>query len=399
MPTTLTATPEPGNVPPRILLQLTYTGQTSATIVRTDPDGSQTPVRLAEPAALDGSGSWVGYDYESWFGGATTYTATTTAGNITSTPVTLDVTDIWLRHPGVPSLSQKVDFWGEGDPIRAVAQAVLEPLGRATPIVVSDGRRKSKRGDLSLRTQGDAQHVALLALFDDLTPLLLDVPPGKAFGADLTHQYLSLGDLTQKRLVDGYYHHPDRVWTAPYIVVGRPAGGIQAQRTYATVLGAHLTYQSLIAQYGSYTNLLTGAALDPTAPEFTFLRKTSPDRTEVYDNAGLAATFTDGCLTAVVRGPVRTFTDSFKPYADVFAREITAGHGTAPGAAVPSFHALVRTIPPAVVSASIHHFCPATNVPAAARVTCAAMVLCTPERTLSMRVDTDPSVWNAIRAR
>lgn len=259
MATTLTATPDPTNSPPRVLLQLTYTGQTSATIVRTDPDGTQTPVRLAEPATLDGSGSWVGYDYESWFGGSTTYTATTAGGSITSSTIALDVADIWLRHPGVPSLSQKVDFQGEGEPTRPVMQAVLEPLGRITPIVVSDGQRKSKRSEITLRTKSDAEHTALLALLDDVTPLLLDIPASYSYGADLRHQYLAIGDVTQKRLMPDYYPHPWRIWTAPYIVVGRPAGGIQAQRTYATVLAAHATYQAVLTRYATYTAVLTGA--------------------------------------------------------------------------------------------------------------------------------------------
>jgi hypothetical protein len=257
--TTLTATPDPANSPPRVLINLTYTGQTSATIVRNDPDGSQTPVRLAEPATLDGSGSWVGYDYESWFGSSTTYTATTGAGSLTSSSFTLDVAAIWLRHPGIPSLSQAIDFQGEGDPVRAVTQAVLQPLGRATPVVLSDGQRKAKTGAITIRTLGDTQHANLLGLLDDVSVLLLDVPPALAFGADLTHQYLSIGELTMQRRVAGYYVDPGRTWTAPYIVVGRPAGGIQSQRTYADVLSGFATYQAVLTRYATYTAVLTGA--------------------------------------------------------------------------------------------------------------------------------------------
>jgi hypothetical protein len=257
--TTLVATPDPANNPPRVLLTLTYTGQTSATIVRNDPDGSQTPVRLAEPATLDGTGSWVGYDYESWFGSSTTYTATTAGGSITSSAITLAVADVWLRHPGIPSLSQKVDFQGDGTPVRTVIQAVLEPLGRATPIVLSDGQRKSKRDQITLRTKNDTEHQALLGLLDDVTPLLLAVPPAKGFGADLTHQYLSLGDLTQGRLRPDYFPDTWRIWTAPYIVVGRPAGGIQAQRTYADLVAGFATYQAVLTRYATYTAVLTGA--------------------------------------------------------------------------------------------------------------------------------------------
>lgn len=259
MAITLTATPEPSNAPPRVLIQLTYTGQTSATIVRNDPDGTQTPVRLAEPATLDGTGSWVGYDYESWFGASTTWTATTGAGSVTSSAATLSVPDVWLRHPGVPSLSQRVDFQGEGTPVRAAVRAVLQPLGRATPVVVSDGRRKSKAGQITLRTKSDAETDALLALLDDLSQLLLDVPPDKLYGSTLRHQYLSLGDLTESRLRPDYYPHPWRIWTSEYNVVGRPAGGIVAQRTYGTVLGAQATYQDVLTRFTTYTALLTGA--------------------------------------------------------------------------------------------------------------------------------------------
>lgn len=259
MTTTLTATADPTNNPPRVLLQLTYTGQTSATIVRNDPDGSQTPVRLAEPATLDGTGSWVGYDYESWFGSSTTYTATTGAGSITSSAVTLDVNAVWLRHPGIPSLSQKIDFHGEGDPVRSVTQAVLQPLGRATPVVVSDGQRKAKMGVITIWTANDTEHANLLGLLDDLSVLLLDVPPSWGFGADLTHQYLSIGDLTMNRRIEGYYVDTHRIWTAPYIVVGRPAGGIVAQRTWGTVLGEAATWQDVLTRYATWTDVLTGA--------------------------------------------------------------------------------------------------------------------------------------------
>ena len=259
MPTTLIVTPDPGNNPPRVIVEVTYTGQTSATIVRNDPDGTTTPVRLGDPVALDGAGQAVLFDYESWFGSSMSYTATTAGGSVDSSSVSLDVPDIWLRHPGVPALSQRIDFQGEGDPVRPVVQSVFEPLGRTTPIVVSDGQRKSKRGDLTIRTANDTEHDALLGLLDDVTPLLLDVPPGKGFGADLTHQYLSIGDVTMRRRIDGYYPDPHRIWSASYIVVGRPAGGIVSQRTFATLLNDFATFQDVKTRYATFTAVLTGA--------------------------------------------------------------------------------------------------------------------------------------------
>lgn len=260
MPTTIVVTPEPFNDPPRNLIQFTYTFATSVTITRTDPDNNVVPVRLADPAVLDGAGSWVGYDYESWFESSTVYKGTTNDNfTLTASPVTLNVHDIWLRHPGQPGLSLQIDFQGEGDPVRPVVQTVFEPLGRSTPIVVSDGQRKSKRGEITIRTKNDTEHDALVGLLDDVTPLLLDVPPSKNFGIDLSHQYLAIGDLTQKRRVEGYYLDPNRIWSAPYIVVDRPAGGIQSQRTYGTIIADFATYQAVKNRYATYTAVQTGA--------------------------------------------------------------------------------------------------------------------------------------------
>lgn len=266
MPTTLTATAEPTNQPPRIRLDLVWTGATSATaitIIRNDTfDGSQTPVREAEPITHDGAGNWTGYDYESRFGrSGVQYSATAVGGpvggTILSNTVILTVTKTWLRHPGIPDLSQDIDFQGEGDPVRPITQAVLEPLGRSMPVVLTDGPRKSKRGTLTIRTFSESGHAPLLALLADATPLLLDIPPANSYGFDLEHQYLSLGDLTMSRLRPDYYPHPWRIWTVPYIVVDRPAGGLQSQRDYSDLL-TNGTYQKVRTTYSTYTQLLTG---------------------------------------------------------------------------------------------------------------------------------------------
>ncbi len=256
MATTFVATPQPDNNPPRTMLELEYTGQTEATISRLDPDGNTRPVRLGDPATLT-SGVWVGYDYESWFGEESTYTATTAGGSLTAGPVILDVDQIWLRHPGVPSLSMAVDFQGEGEPVRPVTQAVIEPIGRREPIVVTDGRRRSKRGELTLRTETLEELAALVAILDDASVLLLSLPAGLGYGMD-GNQYLSLGDLREARFQPDYYPHPWRIWTLPYIVVGRPAGGLQSERTYSDLLAAHATYLQMRSAYPSYLDLLTG---------------------------------------------------------------------------------------------------------------------------------------------
>ncbi|MGI5144788.1 hypothetical protein ACQEVC_45475 [Plantactinospora sp. CA-294935] len=258
MPTTLVATPEPGNTPPRVLLELEYTGQTEATVSRLDPDGRTRLVRLADPATLSG-GLWTGYDYESWLNGEAVYTAITAGGSVTSTPVTLTADRPWLRHPGVPSLSIPIEPVGPlADRVRPVNQAVLQPLGRREPIVVTDARRKSIRSTLRLRTETADEAAALVGITDDASILLLDADAD--WGLGITHAYLALGDLEETSFRDDYGPHPWRTWSAPYVVVGRPAGGLQSERTYADVLAEHATYADVLAAYDTYSDLLLGTS-------------------------------------------------------------------------------------------------------------------------------------------
>lgn len=257
MATTFTATPEPNNNPPRIFLQLEYTGQDEAVISRLDPDGRSRLVRLADPATL-AAGIWVGYDYESWLNQPATYTATTEAGSLTAGPVTLTADQPWLRHPGVPSLSIIIEPIGPlEDRVRPVTRAVLEPIGRNYPIVVTDGRRKTITSRLALRTETPEAAEAIVAIMDDVTPLLIDISAD--YGLGFTHEYLSFGDLTETPFNDSYGPDQWRTYSAPYVIVDRPPGGIQSQRTYLNVLDEAATYAELLATYGTYTDLLTGA--------------------------------------------------------------------------------------------------------------------------------------------
>jgi hypothetical protein len=257
MPNTITATPEPGAVPPRVALSVVWTGGTEVTVTRMDPDGRTRAVRLAEPAPIIGD-VWVGYDYEPWFDQPVMYTATAGSTAANSAEITLVVNQTWLRHPGIPSLSMVVDVQGDGEPVRRVNRAVLEPLGRRTPIVVTDGRRKAKTSTITFRTYSQAEVDALLAITDDVSVLLLNVPP--AWGWGIVHQYMALGDLTETRTAPTAAWLPGRLWTAPYAVVDRPAGGLQSQRTYADVLTEAATYQDLRTTYDTYSDLLTGAS-------------------------------------------------------------------------------------------------------------------------------------------
>ena len=216
-------------------------------------------MRLTEPATLV-AGVWSGYDYESPFGLAVTYTAVATSppDTVTSSAVTLAVNDPWLRHPGVPSLSVKIlatrfrkDSLATRS--RATSRATFTPLGRSMPIVVTSGARPSPVTEIAVRTDTAGERDAVWDLMEDESILLLDIPP--ALGWGVTHEYVSIGDVTEARLAD-WGSELRRWFSLPYIVVDRPAGGLQAQFTYADVLAAHATYSQVKTRYNTYANLL-----------------------------------------------------------------------------------------------------------------------------------------------
>lgn len=262
---TLTATAEPANMPPRVLLNLSFADltpdPTEATILRNDPDGRTRAVRLAEPASLT-AGAWQGYDYESPFGQAVTYTASSVspAGTATSAAVTLSVTQAWLRHPGVPSLSVALPLVSSIAPrSRGTSRAVFTPLGRSDPVVVTSRARPSVQSEIVLYLDDENTLAAMWALVDDELVLLLDVPPSKDWG--LTHEYISVGDVTESRPFR-FLGMSDRLLSLPYLVVDRPAGGLQAQFTYADVLADHATYADVKSRYTTYSDLLANARND-----------------------------------------------------------------------------------------------------------------------------------------
>lgn len=260
MATTLVATAQPTNDPPRVKLDLTWTGASTASVLRHDPDGRYRAVRDGDPATVVAN-VWTGYDYESWLEESTTYTATVSSTTITSNAVTLTPTMSsrstgWLRHPGLPSLSIEVELAGDGEPTYALSRAKLEPLGRSYPIVVTDGARKSKASAMKVRTYSLTEYQALLDILQDGAVLLLDVPPSR--GWRITHQYMAIADAVPLPIVPSNPHTPWDEWSMPYDVVDRPAGGLTAARTYSTVLTDFASYTEVPATYGSYTALLAG---------------------------------------------------------------------------------------------------------------------------------------------
>lgn len=254
MTATIVATAEPGATPPRVRLDVT-TNQSTITLYRVAQDGTRTPVRSYDggPFPVSG-GTLVAYDSEVPLGLPFTYTADGT-GVTNSGTVTVDDDRVWLQHPGIPSRSQIVELRGLSARSYEADVAVRYPLGRQFPISASDGQRKAATYEMTLITESVADMGPLEELLDDLSPLLLNVPP--VLGLAQPSEYVSVGRVTVGRLVQ-IGDVPHREWSLPCSVVARPPGGSQVDNTYAKSLALYPTYGARYAAHATY-----GLAFDP----------------------------------------------------------------------------------------------------------------------------------------
>ena len=239
MTATITATPDPLNVPPR--MQLVVSGMAAAstvTISRIDVRSNATPIRLGNPATLTGGG-WTGFDYEAPFGQAVTYRAVPDTGAAASSVAhAIAVEQPWLCHPGLPSLSMPVTIAARGDETMDASQSVKFVLERPDPVVRTDGVRRPPTFDLTLRTWALDEEDALDSLLADSSPLLLQTvyPDVERVG----YEWLSVGPVARSHLVP-WQGNLVRHWTMSCTTVIAPSGLLQAQRTVADVAAQFAT--------------------------------------------------------------------------------------------------------------------------------------------------------------
>jgi hypothetical protein len=260
---TVTPTVELSNVPPRVRLDVVDSGTPAifaATVVRLDPDGRTTEVRTADgnPLPLSTFGATrvgLAYDYEAPFDQPVSYSTLENPATV-SAEVTVNETRIWLISPGVPALSMPVSLLAGSlqEEEWAVAQTVHWPMGRALPVVHTDGVRKAAASSLTVEIDTLEDLRGLTALLADTGPLLFNIPPSYGLGVDTC--YIAVGAVRNARVTD-IGSDPYRAVELPFQVVDRPAGGTQAQRTYADLL-VYPTYTALQAAYPTYAALLSG---------------------------------------------------------------------------------------------------------------------------------------------
>lgn len=257
MAITVTPTVDLANSPARVSLVVSASaGETSTTITRLNPDGTTSTVRTSDgnPLVLS-SGAGSLYDYEMPYGQLVSYSSLETPANV-SAQVTVAQPQAWLVHPGVPSLSLPLKLMPGSlqDETYTVKQGVFYVMGRDTPIVQSDGARKSAQSQLIQLIESSSERDSFRALISDAGVLLLNIPP--SLGYDFDTCYVAISDVKFSRLtdlvIDDY-----RTVTMPITVVDAPVGGTMAQRTYADLLD-YASYSQLQAAYSTYTALLTG---------------------------------------------------------------------------------------------------------------------------------------------
>jgi len=259
--TAVTATAEPANPVPRVRVDVVDSGgATAVTVTRLHPDGRTFPVRTADggPLPLTASGSdQVGtlYDYEAPFGVPVIYSTTETVTG--TSPATLTVGDVWLIHPGVPELSQPVDFYADSFKEEAwgVDQGVFWPMGRDTPVVQTAGMRRAASSSLTVAVEAAGELAALRALVRDAGTLYLNVPPGLIDGVEPC--YIAVGNISVRRL-SSIGSDVLRAVDMPYQVVDRPVGGTTAERNWSDVIADNATWADVIARYDTWADLLAG---------------------------------------------------------------------------------------------------------------------------------------------
>jgi len=148
MTTTLVASPSPGSVPPWVRLEFT-TDAPGAThvVLRRVQDGNSALV--SRVPVVPGPATHVYNDHSILMNLPVVYSAAAVdAGGVvlerspTTSAVTVAGTSAWLVDTAVPALSVPIRIVGKegGDSGSTARAALLEPLGRRTPIAVTDVR-------------------------------------------------------------------------------------------------------------------------------------------------------------------------------------------------------------------------------------------------------------------
>jgi hypothetical protein len=135
-------------------------------------------------------------------------------------PATLAVGQSWLHHPTNSTLSMPVLVQSLDTETQPITQTVNYVLSRARPVVVNDGARKSRTGNLTVVLRTIAERVAWVALTTDGSPLKFTCPAG--WGWEFSSAWMSLGVIAWTNPA-GFGRDPYRLASAPFVLVDPPS--------------------------------------------------------------------------------------------------------------------------------------------------------------------------------
>lgn len=239
-----------------VLLTVSCTGMTHASVYRMTPDGAQAvrgALNVAAPGALNVA------DYEAPQNTTLTYYVSVTDGTTTheSTPVIVSgQVDrggdcvFGMANPLAPLVVTVSSFPELKRPIR---RDVVKVIGREDPVVITDTRQYAS-GELTVVTHTDAERQTMIDLLADGGVIAFS-PQYPTYGfTDIW--YLSVGDATERRLTPlgviadrEFVLDVQRVAPPPADFVG------PAFRTWQSLKDAGVTWNSLFT--GSKTWLQT----------------------------------------------------------------------------------------------------------------------------------------------
>ncbi len=180
----------------------------------------------------------------------------------TSDPVELDPVNPWLIHPASPGLSIPIGSADRslttirtlGDVTNPSAATEHQILGQSNPITTTSGPRFSNRLTVMLATKTRTQELALNALLNDGTPLLVRAPSTFDIGFD--EGFYSVGDAVRGR-ISQRPGDPYRQFTLPLTGVQSPIVTVQNTGwSYAGAAAAFAAYAVVSTAYSSYSDLL-----------------------------------------------------------------------------------------------------------------------------------------------
>jgi hypothetical protein len=255
---TVTATATPGTNP-YVNVALASFVESSVTVVRIDDAGNEVLVRNGDPLTLSG-GSGLIQDYETPLDTNQHWEARNVSSGATiatSATVQLDSGgNVYLGHPGKPSLNMQVILaeWQPGT--RASRSATFHVIGKRLPVARSF-RRAGHAGSMVVRCDTFAQLNQLNDLLDDGYPLIIRAPADPEWG--IGTRYLSVGDVSEEMRVRTPTR-PRRWISLPWVEVQRPAGLAQAGPGFSwqDVINTYATWQDLISANPDWASVIDG---------------------------------------------------------------------------------------------------------------------------------------------